>query len=160
MPTKQGDLALLRDPVAITLLESINMVRLSYTWVDGSPRVVPIWFAWDGTNIIVWSPPTAPKLKALAQDNRVAVTIDSNPWPVKVLMVRGTADVQMGPVDAPAYCAMTERYLGAEASQGWIAQYSQMFPQTAQITIHPTWVGIIDMETRFPSAIEQALAGA
>ena len=35
---------LLDDPVAQELLHSTNLARLAYTWHDGTPRVVPIWF--------------------------------------------------------------------------------------------------------------------
>ena len=39
-------LALLKDPLAQELLTSRKMAQLAYTWTDGSPRVVPIWFHW------------------------------------------------------------------------------------------------------------------
>ncbi len=68
MPTKQGDVALLNDPVAQQLLESKNLAKLAYTWTDGSPRVLPIWFHWDGRQIVLGTPPAAPKMKALARN--------------------------------------------------------------------------------------------
>ena len=40
----QGDIALLNDPVARRLLNSTIPARLAYSWTDGTPRVVPIWF--------------------------------------------------------------------------------------------------------------------
>ena len=92
---QQGSLELLNDPVAKALLESVNPARLAYTWMDGSPRVVPIWFHWSGDQFILGSPPRAPKLRALAADPRVALTIDDNEWPHKVLLVRGRASVEM-----------------------------------------------------------------
>ena len=48
MAGHQGDLALLDDPVAQTLLQSTIPARLAYSWTDGTPRVVPIWFHWTG----------------------------------------------------------------------------------------------------------------
>jgi hypothetical protein len=48
MPTSQGDLELLNDPVARRLLASPVPARLAYTWTDGTPRVVPIGFHWNG----------------------------------------------------------------------------------------------------------------
>ena len=45
---QQGSLGLLSDPVAEELLSSVNPARLAYTWTDGSPRVVPMWFYWTG----------------------------------------------------------------------------------------------------------------
>jgi hypothetical protein len=61
MTTEQGDLALLNDPVAQGLLHSTNLARLAYMWRDGTPRVVPIWFHWDGEEIVLGSPPNAPR---------------------------------------------------------------------------------------------------
>ncbi len=44
MPSKQGDVDLLQDPVAQQLLQSKSLAHLAYTWHDGTPRVVPIGF--------------------------------------------------------------------------------------------------------------------
>ena len=77
-------MSLLDDPIALGLLNSIVPARLAYMWMDGTPRVVPIWFHWDGSSIVVCSPPKAPKLKALKQNSAVSVTIDSNEWPYQV----------------------------------------------------------------------------
>src|SRR5262252_7746595 len=91
MPTKQGDLELLQSPVAQELLTSTIPARLAYVWMDGTPRVVPIWFHWNGQDIVMASPPKAPKLKALAKNPKVSLTIDDNTFPHKVLLIRGTA---------------------------------------------------------------------
>jgi hypothetical protein len=48
MPTKQGSLALLDDPVAQRLLQSTIPARFAYNRRDGTPRVVPIGFHWNG----------------------------------------------------------------------------------------------------------------
>lgn len=56
MPTKQGDLTLLNDPVAQELLHSTIPARLAYVWRDGTPRVVPIWFHWNGAELVLGTP--------------------------------------------------------------------------------------------------------
>ena len=68
MPAKvlQGDLGLLQHPASKELLESKIPARLAYVWTDGTPRVIPIWFHWNGRDLILATPPKAPKLKALA----------------------------------------------------------------------------------------------
>jgi hypothetical protein len=48
MSSKQGDLSLLETPVAQQLLESKLPARISYVWTDGTPRVVPHGFHWNG----------------------------------------------------------------------------------------------------------------
>jgi nitroimidazol reductase NimA-like FMN-containing flavoprotein (pyridoxamine 5'-phosphate oxidase superfamily) len=78
MATKQGSLALLNDPVAQRLLRSTVPARFAYTWRDGTPRVVPIAFHWNGHEIVLGTPLDAPKVKALREGARVALTIDSD----------------------------------------------------------------------------------
>ena len=60
MPTKQGDLALLNDPVARELLRGRTPARLAYSWTDGSPRVVPIAFYWNGEELVLGTWPHSP----------------------------------------------------------------------------------------------------
>jgi len=48
MTSKQGDIALLNHPIAQELLHSEIPARLTYVWSDGTPRVVPVWFHWNG----------------------------------------------------------------------------------------------------------------
>src|SRR5256885_14240726 len=105
MGSKQGDPALLQHPAAQALLQAAIPARLAYTWTDGTPRVVPIWFHWNGTAFVLGTPPRAPKLKALARDPRVALTIDSTEWPYLVLSVRGTARIEHLDDVTPEYAA-------------------------------------------------------
>jgi len=53
VPTKQGDVGLLREPIAQQLLQSKSPLHLAYTWRDGTPRVVPIGFHWNGQEIVL-----------------------------------------------------------------------------------------------------------
>src|SRR5215467_13178501 len=111
---QQGSLELLNDPVASALLNSVNPARLAYTWMDGSPRVVPIWFHWTGDQFVLGTPPKAPKLKALAADPRVALTIDDTAWPPGVLLVRGRAGIELLDDVGPEYEQAATRYFGPE----------------------------------------------
>jgi hypothetical protein len=62
MATRQGSSELLNDPVAQELLRSTAPARLAYVWPDGTPRVVPIWFHWNGNEIVLGTPLKAPKV--------------------------------------------------------------------------------------------------
>jgi PPOX class probable F420-dependent enzyme len=153
MPVRQGSLTLLAHPVAQALLQSTIPARLAYTWTDGTPRVVPIWFHWTGAVFVLGTLPRALKLRALAQHPRVALTIDSAEPPYRVLSIRGTAAVEHLDDVAPEYAAAAERYLGIEQGAAWVEQVRALRQGMARITIHPTWVGVIDFETRFPGAL-------
>ena len=159
MATKQGDIALLNDPIAKELLQSTIPARLAYVWRDGTPRVIPIWFHWNGTQIVLGTPLTAPKMKALINNPKVALTIDTNAWPHKVLQIRGTAQIETVDGVVPEYAIAAQRYFGKDHGQTWVEQVKKMFPRMARITISPKWVSILDFEKRFPSAIEAALSG-
>ena len=149
----QGDLALLQDPAAQELLSSKIPARLAYIWTDGTPRVVPIWFHWNGQEIVMASPPKAPKLKALRRNSKVSLTIDDNTFPHKVLLIRGTARLE--PVDGivPEYAAAAQRYFDPDLAKNWLGQLGKMVSSMVRITVTPEWVGLLDFQTRFPSAL-------
>jgi hypothetical protein len=160
MPTRQGDVSLLQDPVAQRLLQAPIPAQLAYTWTDGTPRVLPIGFHWDERQIILGTPPEAPKMKALARNPQVALTINTYEFPFKALYIRGTASVQVMDEIVPEYALITHRLLGPGA-EAWLEQVKAMLPAMggmARVAITPHWAGIIDFEQRFPSAVEKAMA--
>lgn len=153
MPVKQGDLGLLQHPKSLELLESKIPARLAYVWTDGTPRVIPIWFLWNGRAFVMATPPKAPKLKALAKNPKVSITIDDGSFPYKVLLVRGRAQLDTVEGIVPEYEAAAERYFGREQGQAWIKQLRGMISKMVRITVTPEWVGLLDFQTRFPSAL-------
>ncbi len=154
MSAKQGDVGLLNDPVAQQLLKAKIPARLAYNWLDGTPRVVPIWFHWDGKEIVLGSPPRAPKLRAIPRNPRVSLTIDdASAWPYKALLVRGTAKVEMVPGIVPEYAAAARHHFGEEQGNQWVEQVRGMVTEMGRIAVRPEWVAILDFETRFPSAL-------
>jgi hypothetical protein len=150
--TRQGDPALLDDPVAQELLNSRHPAHLAYTWRDGTPRVVPIWFHWTGSAVVMASPANAPKVHALNGGSQVAVTIDSYEFPYKVLYLRGRIAVDDVVGVAPEYAAAARRYFGEEQGAAWIGQLPADMVMR-RMTLRPEWVGVLDFQTRLPSAI-------
>ena len=153
MPVKPGSLELLQHAVAQELHRSKIPARHAYVWTDGTPRVVPIWFHWNGREIVMGTPPKAPKLKALAKNSKVSLTIDDNTFPHGVLLVRGTARMEAVAGIVPEYALAADRYFGAEDAAAWLQQLSGLVSSMVRITITPEWVGLLDFKTRFPSAL-------
>ena len=153
MPVTQGSIELLQHPASQALLHSKIPARLAYVWTDGTPRVVPVWFHWNGRELVLGTPPKAPKLKALKKNPKVALTIDDNTFPHKVLLVRGTARLETLNGVVPEYALAADRYFGEQQGKAWVAQMSSMIQQMVRITITPEWVGLLDFQTRFPSAL-------
>jgi Pyridoxamine 5'-phosphate oxidase len=150
---KQGDLGLLQHPASKELLESKIPARLAYVWTDGTPRVIPIWFHWNGRELVMASPPKAPKLKALAKNPKVALTIDDNVFPHKVLLIRGSARLETVNGIVSEYAMAAERYFGREQGQAWVERLRALTSNMVRVTVTPEWVGLLDFQTRFPSAL-------
>ena len=158
MTTPQGDLALLAEPIVQQLLHSRIPARLAYNWHDDSPRVVPIWFHWNGEAVVMAGPSDAPKVAALRRHPRVAITIDdAGDWPYRVLLLRGTAVLDTVEGVAPEYAAAAERYFGPEQGAAWVANVGQLSDQMVRITVRLDWVGLLDFEGRFPQAISRRM---
>ncbi|MFM6848747.1 MAG: pyridoxamine 5'-phosphate oxidase family protein [Terrabacter sp.] len=160
MTTQQGSLALLEDEVAQRLLRSPLPARLAYLWTDGTPRVVPIGFHWNGKELVFGTPPDAPKMRALRDGMRVAATIDTDEMPYKVLQVRGSIRTDVVEGVAPEYEAMTLRSQGEEQGRAWLTTLRAMTTHMARVFLTPDWVAVLDFETRFPSAVERAMEQA
>ena len=112
---------------------------------------MPVWFHWNGDQLVLGSPSKAPKLKALAADPRVALTIDDNSWPHKVMLVRGRASIELLDDVSPEYALAATGYFGPEQGPAWVSTLRGK--PMARIAITPEWVGILDFQTRFPSAL-------
>jgi Pyridoxamine 5'-phosphate oxidase len=160
MTSQQGDLALLQEPVAQQLLQSTSPARLAYVWTDGTPRVVPINFHWNGTELVFGGPPDAPKMRALQDGDQVAASIDTDAMPYRVLQIRGRIRTDTVDGVAPEYEALTRRVMGDEAGEAWLVNLRAMTSQMSRVFLRPEWVALLDFETRFPSALERAMERA
>ncbi|TRW44822.1 pyridoxamine 5-phosphate oxidase [Georgenia yuyongxinii] len=146
----------MEDPVAQRLLWSANPGRLAYVARDGTPRVIPVGFEWNGTTIVIGTVPGATKVGALKTRPAVAMTVDTSPpaWPPNVLLIRGTATVSIVDGVFPEYVAASRRLTPAEEFPQWEASVRALYDRMARIDITPTWVRILDFETRIPHAVE------
>ena len=160
MTLPQGDLGLLRSDVAQRLLNSTVPARLAYVAADGTPRIVPTWFVWTGEELVMATfvaaahvRHAAARLRALRARPDVAVTIDTEGTPPLVLSIRGRASVSEVDGLAEEYAQAARRYMGEEAAAGYLAQLDRPGTRMARVAVRPTWVGIIDFQTRLPSTL-------
>jgi PPOX class probable F420-dependent enzyme len=64
----------MRTPIDAGLRRS-TVLWLSSVSADGRPHVVPAWFVWDGERIVLFSKPTARKIRNLRCQPRAMVAI-------------------------------------------------------------------------------------
>lgn len=149
----------MNDPLAQELLGSTIPARFAYTGTDGFPRVIPIGFHWNGERIIVGTPTNSAKVPALRANPKVALTIDTNAPPQKVLLVRGTASVEVVDGVPDAYLAGARKIVGDDQMSSFEPQVRGLYQQMALITITPEWAKLLDFEIRIPRAVEELVRG-
>jgi hypothetical protein len=158
MDVPRGNLTLLDHPVAQTLLQATIPARLAYIALDSTPRVVPMQFHWTGTEVVLNCWPDDPKAAAIRAHPQVAVTIDTAEPPYRVLQIRGAAAVAVVAGVSPEMSAAARRYMGPEAGNAWVEQATRLSPETVRIAVHPTWVDVLDFETRLPGGMVRRMA--
>lgn len=135
-----------------------DIVRLAYVARDGSPRNVPMGFTWNGTELVMSSPPNSPKLPHLRDDPRVALTIDTEAHPPKILLIRGTATLDEVDGIPDEYLEMSGAYeMTAEQRVEWEAEVRSLYTSMVRIAVTPTWAKLIDFETTLPKAVEELM---
>jgi len=152
---KQQDVAdVMAKPISQELLGSAIPARLAYVGIDGDPRVVPIGFLWNGSQIVMGTVPNSAKVRALQQNPRVAITIDTEGFPPHVLLIRGAASTELIDGVPADYIEASRKLVPAEQFDGWEAGVRALYQQMVRITIDPDWAKLLDFETTIPKAVE------
>jgi len=144
----------LAKPLSLGLLGSSIPARFAYTGLDGAPRVIPIGFWWDGTHISAATVPNSAKVPALRKNPRVAITIDTEGFPPHVLLIRGTASLDLVDGVPEGYIQAGHKNVPDEQFAEWEAGVRALYDQMVLITVEPTWAKLLDFETTIPKAVE------
>ena len=145
----------LNRPISREMLAR-DLTRLAYVAKDGSPRNVPIAFTWNGSQIVMCTAKNAPKLPSLRENPSVALTIDTEVHPPKILLIRGRAELDVVDGIPDEYLEATSTYkMTQEQRVEWEAEIRSLYDGMVRIVVTPTWAKLIDFETTLPSAIEE-----
>jgi hypothetical protein len=146
---------ILDRPISRELLAR-DVTRLAYVAKDGTPRNVPIAFTWNGSEIVMCTTKNAPKLPALHENPMVALTIDTEVHPPKILLIRGRAELDVVDGIPDEYLQINGSYeMTPEQRAEWEAEVRSLYDGMVRIVVTPTWAKLIDFETTLPSAVEE-----
>jgi hypothetical protein len=146
---------ILNRPLSQELLAR-DLTRLAYVATDGTPRSIPIAFTWNGTEIVMCTSKNAPKLRALWENPAVALTIDTEVHPPKILLIRGRAELDVVDGIPQEYLQMNGSYqMTPEQRVEWEAEVRSLYDGMVRIVVTPTWAKLIDFDTTLPSAVEE-----
>ena len=90
---------------------------------------------------------------ALRANPAVAITVDTEGFPPEVIMIRGQASVTEVDGLVKEFEQAARRYLGEEGANSYLDQMSKPGIRMARIAVRPTWVGLLDFQTRLPSHV-------
>jgi general stress protein 26 len=144
----------LNRPISQELLA--HETRLAYVAKDGTPRSIPIGFTWNGSEIVMCTAKNAAKVPALRHNPAVALTIDTEVHPPKILLIRGRAELDVVEGIPEEYLAMNGSYtMTPEQRVEWEAEVRSLYDGMVRIVVTPNWVKLIDFETTLPSAVAE-----
>ncbi len=132
-----SSLDLLRRPEVEARLHTDEIVWLT-TVDDRGPATQssPVWFHWDGTDLLVLSEPTARKVANIAAHPAVAAHLDGAQAGATVVTLEGVAAASTGAVDASRLAAYGRKYrAGFTRLDTDQASYLERF--STSIVIHP-----------------------
>lgn len=123
------------------LLTTARLARLAYLGTDGTPRVVPVGFLWTGSQVVVCTAATAPKVASLTARPDVALTIDAGETPAEArsVTIRGRVDVEIVEGVADEYLAATAKLMDADELARFAEACRALYDRMARITVTPTW---------------------
>ena len=152
MPMQPNEVAeVLNRPLSEELLAR-DLVRLAYVAKDGTPRVIPIGFSWNGSEIVMCTSTNAPKLASLRHNPAVALTIDTEVHPPNLLLIRGHAELDVVDGIPDEYLEMNGSYqMTPEQRVEWEAGVHSLYDSMVRIVVTPTWAKLIDFETTLPT---------
>ena len=147
----------LNRPLSQELLAR-DLARLAFIGLDGTPRSIPIGIVWNGTEIVMCTATNARKLPALRHNPAVALTIDTESHPPKVLLIRGTAELDVVDGIPDEYMQWNGTYeMTPEQRAEWEVGVRSLYDGMVRVVVKPTWVKLIDFETTLPTAIEELM---
>jgi hypothetical protein len=147
----------LNRPLSQELLAR-DLARLAFIALDGTPRSIPIGIVWNGTEIVMCTAKNARKLPALRRNPAVALTIDTESHPPKVLLIRGRAELDAVDGIPDEYFRWNGTYqMTPEQRAEWEAGVKSLYDGMVRVVVKPAWAKLIDFETTLPTAIEELM---
>jgi hypothetical protein len=94
----------------------------------------------------------------LRRNPAVALTIDTESHPPKVLLIRGQAELDVVDGIPEEYMQWNGTYeMTPEQRTEWEEGVKSLYDGMVRVVVKPTWAKLIDFETTLPTAIEELM---
>lgn len=95
---------------AMRHLQHDKIVWLTTVGPDLTPQPSPVWFFWDGETAVIYSQPTAPKIRNISERPRVSLCFNSTESGGDVVILAGDAWINEGASAASTNDGYLEKY--------------------------------------------------
>jgi PPOX class probable F420-dependent enzyme len=86
------------------------VVWLTTVRPDGMPQPTPVWFLWDGETFLIYSKPDALKVRNIAKNSKVALSLNCDEWGSEVVVITGEASIDHAAPPASRQSAYLKKY--------------------------------------------------
>ena len=122
-------------------LQDEQIIWLTTVRADGTPQPTPVWFLWTNHAFLIFSQPTALKLRNIQNNAKVALNFHTDEYGGNVVVFTGEARLDPNPVTAEERAAYLKKYEeGIKMIQMTPESMAQVYASALRIT--PTRVRI------------------
>lgn len=87
-----------------------EVIWLTTTDSQGGPQPRPVWFYWNGENLLIFSQPQAHKIRHIKDNPRVALNFNCTDRGEDVVVLLGEAEIDPAPVPDEEMAAYLQKY--------------------------------------------------
>ena|ERR1700761_4259701 len=111
-----------------------QIVWLTTVTSSGRPAPRPVWFLWNGTDIVIYSQPGTAKIRHLAVNGLVSLNFNCTPGGGDVVVISGQAEVVDGGPLPSAVPELVDKYRDMIASMGHTPEWYDSYSEAIRVT--------------------------
>jgi PPOX class probable F420-dependent enzyme len=116
-------------------LQEEQILWLTTLRADLTPQPVPVWFIWNGADLLVFSQPQAQKVRNLREHTRVALNFNGTFGGSDIVVLWGEARIVDQPVPEDELKAYLEKYAqGLKEIQMTVDEFTKSYGVAIRIT--------------------------
>ncbi len=91
-------------------LQNAMVIWLTTVRADGMPQPTPVWFILENGTFLIYSQPTAQKVRNIAHNPRVALNLNTDEWGSEYVVIMGEARIDKDQPSANQVPAYLKKY--------------------------------------------------
>ena len=116
-----------------------QIVWLTTVTPTGRPAPRPVWFLWNGTDVVIYSMPDAAKIKHVAANGHVTLNFNCTPGGGDVVVISGQAEVVNGAPMPSAVPSLLDKYRDTIVAMGYSQEWYDRYSTAIRVTPERAW---------------------